>query len=135
MEVVVFDAPAVDHLRVVRVGKVDDVRAPRTVEELDPPDVSVGTVELLLDVDVGDRQARAERQMGDHLHVVAAALLRRPLLRRRGRCGERQDDDGDTGEFRSTADIHTNLPEKDEGRENFTRPPTRRTPHTFTMAC
>ena len=82
VQVLVLDAPAVDHLGLVRVMKVDDVHPllAFATEHL-ARNIRIRARQILFDLDVGDTELGAEWKVGDHLDVVASAFFQRPLLR------------------------------------------------------
>ena len=78
VQVRVGNPPAVEHRGVRRIAHVDDVHAALVALEGIAADVGVGTVEVLFDLDIGDRVA-AERHVSDDLDVVASAPVGCPL--------------------------------------------------------
>ena len=90
MQILILDAPAVDHLGLGRVGEIDDVGAFGAFITIDhPSDIGVRAVEFLLQLHVGHAQTRPQRDVAEHVDVIAARLLRCPLrggvLRREGK--------------------------------------------------
>ena len=95
VQVLVLDAPAIDHLEVARVREIDDVGAARACIAVDHPgDVGVGAVEFLLQLYIGHAQPGSQWDVAEHFDVVATRFLRRPLrcraLRPKG-----EDEQGD----------------------------------------
>ena len=79
VQFLILDPPRVDDLGVVRVFDADHVKALLLAHPTSgvvdpagsPPNVDIGPRQLLLHVDVGDREIRPQRHVREHVHVGA----------------------------------------------------------------
>ena len=85
VQVLVLDTPGIDALRFLGVADINDVEALVAFGAVNhAAHIGERTIHLLFEVDVGDAEARAEREVGQDFNVVASGLFSGPLSGSRG---------------------------------------------------
>ena len=94
MQLLILDPPLVQELGMLGILDADDVQPTRSRITIPHSGyVSVRTLHILLDIEIGDAQGRPQREVAEHLDIVASPfqgrrLGKEPFRRKGDRCGE-----------------------------------------------